>query len=218
MDIQKLKKGLNPIKRNLRWILLILSTILVIIIIENLFQNEIGRFDNAVYQAIAQIIREPITSVLKVITNIGGAICVVAICILTLLVLQEKRYGIYMTFNLLIITISNFFLKNIFERPRPTGFRLIEETGYSFPSGHSMVSMAFYGFIVYLIYQHVKNPYLKWSLCILLSLLIILIGISRIYLGVHYASDVAGGFCISIAYLTLFTKVYKENMVSENNK
>lgn len=73
-----------------------------------------------------------------------------------------------------------------------------------------MVSMAFYGYIIYLIYHKMKNPYLKYTVCFFLSMLIVLIGISRIYLGVHYASDVLAGFCVSIAYLIVFTTVTKK--------
>lgn len=103
-------------------------------------------------------------------------------------------------------------MKNIVARPRPEGFRLVEESGYSFPSGHSMVSMAFYGFFVYLIFKKVKNPYLKWSSMIVISFIITAIGLSRIYLGVHYASDVIAGFCISISYLILFMNLIKGKM------
>ena len=108
--------------------------------------------------------------------------------------------------NLIIVTLLNQGMKFILQRPRPTEYRIIEETGYSFPSGHSMVSMAFYGLLIYLIYKHIENKYLKWLLISILSLLIILIGFSRIYLGVHYVSDVIAGFLFSIAYLILFIK------------
>lgn len=101
-------------------------------------------------------------------------------------------------------------LKNTLKRPRPIDYRLIEETGYSFPSGHSMASMAFYGLLIYLIYRNVKNKYLKWTLICLLSVLIILIGISRIYLGVHYTSDVLAGFLVSLSYLIIYTNCIKE--------
>ena len=87
--------------------------------------------------------------------------------------------------------------------------RLIEEQGYSFPSGHSMVSTAFYGLLIYLIYKNVKNKYIKYTLCTILSILILIIGLSRIYLGVHYVSDVIGGVCFSIAYLIIFINVFK---------
>ena len=67
-----------------------------------------------------------------------------------------------------------------------------------------MVSMAFYGYIIYLIYKYVENKYVKWILISLLSVLICLIGVSRIYLGVHYTSDVLAGFFVSISYLIIY--------------
>ena len=78
-----------------------------------------------------------------------------------------------------------------------------------------MVSMAFYGFLIYLIFQNVKNKYLKWSLIIILALLIVSIGISRIYLGVHYTSDVIAGFLVALAYLSIYTKAIKEIVFNE---
>ena len=74
-----------------------------------------------------------------------------------------------------------------------------------------MVSMAFYGFLIYLIYKNVKNKYIKVISILLLSTLIFLIGASRIYLGVHYASDVIGGFLLAISYLALYIEVSKLN-------
>lgn len=96
-------------------------------------------------------------------------------------------------------------LKNTFLRERPTGINIISETGYSFPSGHSLTAMAFYGFIIYLIYKsNIKN---KKIYIILLGLIIFLIGISRIYLGVHFATDVLAGFIISIIFLICYIHV-----------
>ena len=138
----------------------------------------------------------------------------IILTILLIVVLKNKKVGLSICINLVVVTILNQLLKRLLQRPRPTEFRIIEETGYSFPSGHSMVSMAFYGYLIYLIYRFVKNKYLKWISIVLLSLLICLIGISRIYLGVHYTSDVLGGFLISISYLVIYisasNKFFKE--------
>ena len=78
-----------------------------------------------------------------------------------------------------------------------------------------MVSMAFYGYLIYLIYRYIKNKYIKWSLIVLLSILICLIGISRIYLGVHYTSDVLGGFLLSISYLVVYISLIKKILSEE---
>ena len=132
-----------------------------------------------------------------------GAIFLIVLAVTLFIVIKNKKIGIAIFSNLVIITILNQLLKRILQRPRPTEYRIIEETGYSFPSGHSMISMAFYGYLIYLIYKYVKNKYIKWISIILLCTLICAIGISRIYLGVHYTSDVLGGFCISISYLII---------------
>lgn len=78
-----------------------------------------------------------------------------------------------------------------------------------------MVSMAFYGLIIYLIYKYLKNKYLKIFLIILLSILIVMIGISRIYLGVHYTSDVIAGFLFSISYLIIYIKISNQIFLKE---
>ncbi len=208
----KLKNQVTEfIRKNLRWIILLLCIVVFWEILENIFQNEIGQFDNIIYSFVSQHITPMTTTIFKIITNLGGAIVILVVTLCILLFVKDKKYGIYVTINLVVITLINQILKNIIQRPRPTEFRIIDEVGYSFPSGHSMVSMAFYGFLIYLTYKNVQNKYLKWISCIILSILIILIGISRIYLGVHYASDVIGGFCFSIGYLIIFTKIIKKD-------
>lgn len=203
-------------KKNIRWIILLLCLIIFFAITEDVFEDEIWKFDDTVYKFVSHFISEPVTTVFKIITNLSSAIFVILVSLIILIVFREKKYGIYSFINLAIVASLNQILKRIVARPRPTEFRIIGETGYSFPSGHSMASMAFYGFIIYLIYKNVKNKYVKWLLCTILTLLIILIGISRIYLGVHYASDVFAGFCLSMAYLILFIKIVSKNMDKQN--
>ena len=95
----------------------------------------------------------------------------------------------------------NTIIKNIIQRPRPDHLRLIKQGGYSFPSGHSMIAVCVYGTLIYLVHKKVKNKKIKILLEVLLTLLILLIGISRIYVGVHYPSDVLTGYLISIIIL-----------------
>jgi membrane-associated phospholipid phosphatase len=94
-------------------------------------------------------------------------------------------------------------LKFIFSRPRPLIPLLEPARGFSFPSGHAMMSFSFYGLLIYLVYVGVKNPYLKWLLMSFLLILIFLIGFSRVYLRVHYASDVIAGFAAGFIWIVL---------------
>ena len=151
-------------------------------------------------------------------TDISAPYSAYILTILTIILfilIKNKKIGVSIFSNLAIITALNQLLKNILQRPRPTEYRILEETGYSFPSGHSMISMAFYGYLIYLIYKYVKNKYVKWTSMVLLSLLICSIGISRIYLGVHYTSDVLGGFLISISYLVMYISAVNKFLIEK---
>lgn len=167
--------------------------------------------DTKVYSFIADnIMSDGITSVLKVITELGGVAFIVLAGVLIFMFCKKNRW--FVTFDLVGVTVINQAIKHIVRRPRPNVLRLVEEDGYSFPSGHSMVSMAFYGIIIYLVYKNVTNKYLKWTLITLLSLLILSIGFSRIYVGVHYFTDVVGGFLLGLAYLIIYINIYNKKV------
>ena len=194
------------IEKNAKWIALFICLVLVIVIAEDVLDNEIYRLDVIGYNFISKhLISDNITPIVKVVTQFGGVTLLIAFAIILLIAIKNKKIGFLIWLNLASSALLNQILKHIIQRTRPTEHRIIDESGYSFPSGHSMVSAAFYGFLIYLIYKNVKNNYLKWGLIISLSLLIFLIGTSRIYLGVHYTSDVLAGFLIAISYLIIFT-------------
>ena len=193
------------IVKNLKWIVLFICLIGFFSLAEDVFNKEIMNGDIVGYKLVSTfLISDFTTPIAKFITNFGGAIILIGLAFMLFIFIKNKKIGVSIISNLAIITVLNQLLKIIVQRPRPTEFRIVEESGYSFPSGHSMVSMAFYGYLIYLIYKYVKNKYLKWISIILLSILICFIGISRIYLGVHYTSDVLGGFFISISYLIIY--------------
>lgn len=191
--------------KNLKWIILFICLIGFLDLAEDVFNKEIMKGDIIGYQMVSTfLISDFATPIAKIITNFGGAIFLITTTVLLFILIKNKKIGIAITTNLVLVALLNQLLKNILQRPRPTEYRIIQETGYSFPSGHSMASMAFYGYLIYLIYKYVENKNTKWILIMLLSILICSIGISRIYLGVHYTSDVLGGFLISISYLVIY--------------
>ncbi len=193
------------IKKNLKWFILLICLVGFLKLAEDVFSKEILQADIVGYDLISSfLISDFATPIAKLITNFGGALVLIGTTVILVISIKNRRIGLSIIVNLGIVTGLNIVLKQIVQRPRPTEYRIVNETGYSFPSGHSMVSMAFYGFLIYLIYKYVKNQYLKIGLITFLSILIISIGISRIYLGVHYTSDVMAGFCISVSYLVLY--------------
>lgn len=200
----KKKKILKYIKDNRKIIILTISLILFTIITYAIFNDKINTIDQNIHSYILNLRNNNLTSILITITNISSAYALIVLSILLLLIMKKKKLPLLISLNLIISFISNQITKQIFTRPRPIGINLIEETGYSYPSGHAMISMAYFGFIAYLIYKYVKNKLIKTILISSIFLLIILIGFSRIYLGVHYLSDIIGGFLLSIAYLMIF--------------
>lgn len=210
MEQKKIDRIKEFMVKKLKWIILFLCVVIFLAIVEDVFDQEIMRLDTWGYHFISSfLISDSVTPIAKVITNLGGVTILSVLTVILLITIRNRKIGFSIVANLAIISGLNVLLKNIVERPRPTEYRMIHETGYSFPSGHSMVSMAFYGFLIYLIYHYVKNNKLKWVLILVLSTLIVTIGISRIYLGVHYTSDVLAGFMISISYLIVYTSIVK---------
>ncbi len=174
--------------------------------------------DKLAYHLFIEKLRnDKLTTFMKLATKLSNPEVMIVIAIISILfctkLIKNKKLSLGIILNLAGITIINQILKFIFRRERPNGYRLIEMSGYSFPSGHAMVSLAFYGLLIYITKRLVKNKYLKILLITLNIAIIILIGVSRIYLGVHYLSDVLTGYSISIIYLLITTKLLNKYKV-----
>ena len=214
-----MKKILKLTKDNYKWIILSICLILFLALAEDVFNKEIMQEDIIGYNFVkTYLIKKEITPIMKLITFFGGATCLIGLTLVLFITIKNKKIGLLIGINLVTITILNQIFKFILQRPRPTENRIINENGYSFPSGHSMISMAFYGFLIYLIYKYVKNKKLKYISITLISILIIFIGISRIYLGVHYTSDVLAGFLFSISYLIIYVLIANNKVLNKNSK
>ena len=118
-------------------------------------------------------------------------------------------------FSIRVITIAisslvlMLLLKQLFQRKRPLSPLLKAAKGLSFPSGHAIMAVTFYGLLIYILQHSITIDWLKWSVTFLVIVLIISIGFSRIYLRVHYASDVAAGFIIGLLWLLISLAVLK---------
>lgn len=198
---------------NKRYIIIFLCLILFLIIGLYVIKIDGNVIDSSFYNFIISFKSKHTTLFFKGVTFLSSVLFMVVVSILLLLV-KKIKYRKLMLINIILDVILNTCLKYIFRRERPRDIMMVIENGFSFPSGHTMLATIFYGFIIYLIYKSDKSRKFKYVSIILLSLLILLIGISRIYLGVHYTTDVLGGYLISISYLMIFIYyIEKKNLL-----
>lgn len=148
-----------------------------------------------------------LTAIFIPITYMGNWQTISLLCLVFLLLPGTRiKLGIPLSIVASLSAILQKLLKSLFQRERPDVLlHLIEQGGHSFPSGHSMTGLIFYGFLIFLCRREIKNRTVSTAITILLSLLIFFIGFSRIYLGVHYPSDVLGGWAIGAFLLLLLT-------------
>lgn len=199
---------MDRIKNIWIWFALFIAVFVLFSIIGSLYNNEIISIDVFMHDLVVNNLRsDGLTFIMLFITNFCNPIILILLSLVILLICKDKKMGLIIIINLLVSILLNIIFKGIIQRDRPLEDFLIIESGYSFPSGHSMVSMAYYGLIIYFIYKKIKDKRVRNVLMILIGLLILAIGFSRIYLGVHFASDVIGGFLISIIYLVCAIKL-----------
>ncbi len=169
-------------------------------------------FDDAVRYRVYSIRNEKLTMFWKFITHSGDSEIVIMLGIVLLLVKSlRNKYGVKFAIAALSSTALYQGMKYIFQRPRPDiALRLIEESGYSFPSGHSMNCLVSYGILAYLLLRYCENRKLAKLLSIGLGLIIILIGLSRVYVGVHFPTDVIGGWSLGIAVLVAMMYAFEK--------
>lgn len=194
--------------RHAGFILVCFAMLALLWLVENLLDGQITELDNMAYWLVVQHMRRDwLTPIMTTITDLAMPVTLVVVLVVVAAFAPGQRPGFCAMLNLGLVVVLNEVLKLLVHRPRPDGYRLVSEVGYSFPSGHAMVSMAFYGLLVWLIWRYERDRVWRVLFCLFFGCVIAGVGISRIYLGVHYASDVLAGYCVSLIWLVLFTKV-----------
>lgn len=193
-------------KKNKNIIIISILSILFIVLSILVYFNLTISFDNTIYHLITINMNNILTSIYKVITFFGSTLFIISLCIFFLIlfiILKKKNYGFIISGVLIISTIFNNLVKIIICRERPDVLKLVIEGTYSYPSGHTMASVSMYGILMYLILKSNINKKLKIVLTTILGILPILVGMSRIYLGAHFVTDVIGGFLLAITLLLI---------------
>ena len=153
---------------------------------------------------------------MSALTHCGDTATIIALCIILLLLPNRLKFGVPVSISALGGVAIYKPMKHIFMRARPDeALHLVEQGGYSFPSGHSVTSVVVYGLLIYLIRKRCKNQAVKNILTVLCAVLMIIIGPSRIYVGVHWPTDVLCGWLIGSAVLiiavTILERMNKKN-------
>lgn len=195
-------------KKNLWFVVvpILLFAILALCIQANISTH----FEGWAYSETVEHMSPVLTSVMKGITHIGDPASVMLFCLGIFLVPKGRRtIALPVSAAVILSAVANVMLKQIFARSRPDILRLISEVGYSFPSGHAMVNAAFYVMLILMVFHYMKNSRAKILFSLLCVAMTGLIGFSRVYLGVHYAGDVLGGWLFGFAISVLVYMFWK---------
>ena len=180
-------------------------TVFLLILVEMVIEKE-NSLDGLIFNKLRSITSPALTRFMLFITFFGSfrflLPAYVAIIIFDLYI-KDKKLFLYILFIGITSTGLLFFIKFLVKRLRPSDPLLHAVNGFSFPSGHSFCSFTFFGILIYVVWKDTKlKKNMKWIVTSFLFLFAFTIALSRVYLHVHFASDVVAGFCLSIIWLT----------------
>lgn len=196
----------------LTWLICISFTGFFAFIARAIHLHTIASFDDPIIDFVQGAEAPWLTTIMKTFTTIGSTSIVIllAVSALALLVWKKHRAQAILLVSVLAGTgILNQVLKFIFKRQRPDFHRLVDIGGYSFPSGHTMMAFSFYTILAYIVWRNLR---FAWSRVVVVSLatgMIVMIALSRIYLGVHFPSDIVGGVLASAVWLIASIAMYQ---------
>lgn len=215
-----LENKLNQYNTTLPYVITVIIALVIVVgginlfveLTETLKTEMLTDYDTAITDYIVSRRTPGLTNYFKFMTNVGdtyGYLIVLSIFLLvSLLVFKRWKYIVQATLVLALATVSNMMLKRFIDRARPGIEHLVSVETLSYPSGHAMSAMAFYGFLIFLVIKFDIQKVFKYLLVIVLLTVILSIGISRIYLGVHFPSDIAGGFIAGFIWVVFCVLVF----------
>jgi undecaprenyl-diphosphatase len=172
---------------------------------EEVFEGDTKQFDAQVRGLIHQYSSERLTAVMKFVTVLGSPSVLFSLFIVfsvVFLIAKWKRAAAWLAAGTAGSIVLDATLKLLFHRARPEPFFAPMPKSYSFPSGHALTSFCFYGILAGLIDTRIHKAAARLSVWIAAAVLVLLIGISRIYLGVHYPTDVIAGYCAAAVWVS----------------
>ena len=168
------------------------------------YPEQLIPFDSSIQIAIRGDLPAILTTIFRGITRLIDLPIVISWAILLTVIFYLKKWkseSLLVAANLSLAGILIVSLKHIYQRPRPEILHLVEEKGFSFPSGHSLAVTLLIGSLIIIVGQRVKDRTVKLILQILLGIYLVSVIISRVYLGVHYPSDVLASLCLGLGIL-----------------
>ena len=185
--------------------LFVCALVVFVFVTRRVFVLKQTSFDTRVFHFLESHVNEKNNDIVKFFTFLGSHEFLIpanlVLIIYFLLIRRHKWYSIKVPAIALSSLGLMFALKHLFNRPCPEIPLLYEAKGLSFPSGHALMSVTFYGLLIYIVFKTYREKDWKWIVISLLLLLILIIGFTRIYLRVHYTTDVIAGYCIGFLWL-----------------
>ncbi|VGM84485.1 phosphatase [Streptococcus pneumoniae] len=157
-------------------------------------------FDQSIQTAIRGDLPDYLTILFRSLTRLIDIPVIITWVVITAFVFYRKRWKIESFFMLGNLALAGLLI-NIYQRPRPAILHLVEEKGFSFPSGHSLAVTLMVGTLIVILSQRIKNPVWRKIVQIVLGLYLVSVLVSRVYLGVHYPSDVLASLCVGLGVL-----------------
>lgn len=188
----------------------------ILIAVNVKFNTAFALYDLKLYNYVHSLCNEKTLNTAIFITNFGREYLSILFPTILITLLFKKYFK-----EALLVILSNtgdalnILLKILFARPRlNTGIYTVIFSGYSFPSGHTVASVCFYGILIYLSSVYIRRTWLKFLINLISVLIILTVGFTRVYIGAHYPSDVIGGYCFALFWLFICIYIYEKFILS----